>query len=226
MKHLKIFENFGAGNIPDSLVLRREILEFLKAKMAYPNISKDQTFGIQPEGSIVNQVKKLNIYLKESGYSVETYPKLTPAEAKYIEMINKMDFTSKSGYDYEPLLLVDCYEQETKNPIKLGIYFPEMKTPSVEFLQLKPNKLKVIAENKLNSSEIECLFWNGKEIVEGKFEATYINDDRGKEYDEPVQIAYDSYETTDNQKYIIDASFFGSDLAGYEGGEIEDIDFA
>jgi hypothetical protein len=46
MKHLKIFENFGAGNIPDSLVLRREILEFLKAKMAYPNISKDQTFGI------------------------------------------------------------------------------------------------------------------------------------------------------------------------------------
>ncbi len=224
MVNLKMFEEYSSSQPKTMELLMSQTLEFLipDENPETLNLKRKRSFPYKPTTSTFKTAKKLEKKLTEYGYSVTYYPKLSDQENKLLAIKNRLDYSDEIGWDYGPLLLVELSGSE-----KCAIYLDKgdkQGKHSVHFQKIERG-FEVIYFKKATESEIHCLFWNEKEMVEGKFEDVDRHIEPGKDREDPIYITFVSYETSDKKEYFIEGEFYGTYEAGYEFESIYDMGF-
>jgi len=213
MKNLKLYEEF---TYPKEEDLALEIAEFLGTVDIFKNrriYSSNYTANIgknYPAEKIIELVQ----FLKEKNYEVEFFTTSDERTLKALMSVSNIDYSNPfDNFEYGLTFTIMSNFMRYKSCVNIhkGIFSYDV---------LDKSRMREITFNDFNENHIEMLFWNGKNMVTGKFEHADTYRD-----DEMTTLIFDSYETSDSQNYSMSVSAEGSFNAGYDLGDIEEIDF-
>lgn len=213
MKNIKLFEEFNSNPLPKASQLREECLDFLDLTEEFNKRNwRGSKFYL---GKGVEYRKFLDFldFLSDKGYSITTYPEKLGKDTKSAKILYRINMAIPDNGDYSPVVIIDCLDD---NGAKSKYYFSLEGYNSISFGSLRP--YDVLQTPVFTSSDIECLFWDGNDFIEGKFEHTETDQDY-----EIISMFYESYETSNSKKYSMTVSGSGGESEGYQPEDIEDI---
>lgn len=222
MKNIKLFEEFSGKNIPQERDLVLQIVDFLGISGQFnahkrPHWDKSSSFYSKKAFDEVSP-EELYKFLSDQGYSISTYPKLSPSAIKSKILMNKINYSKGFGDEtdgYAFIILIDCIFNDKRAKTCLTIL-----DDSLGILVLGKS-MNDVSIKEWNDRSVEMIFWNGDYLVTGEFEVEDVNRDG-----EIVTIDFVSVVTSDNRKYDLSVSADGSWAAGYELQDIEYLDYS
>jgi hypothetical protein len=222
MKNIKLFEEFNGKNIPQEKDLVLQIVDFLGLTDKFkshrrPYWDKSSSF-IQREAFGNVYPSELYQFLLDQGYSVSTYPELSPSAMKATSLMGKISYSNNfegqsDGYAF--IILIDCTFNNKQAKTCLVISGEDLS------ISVLGDPMQEVSIKKWNENAIEMIFWNGEYLVTGEFDQVDVYRD-----DDIVSINFESSETSDGKSYILSVNATGSWSAGYDLGDIEYLDFA
>jgi hypothetical protein len=213
MKNVKLFEEFNNNHLPKESQLKEECLEFLGLTEEFNKLRWRGSKFYLTKGVEYRKFLDFIDFLLDKGYNIITYPEKLGKDTKSAKVLYKMNMTIPSNNGYSPVVIIDCLDD---NGAKIKYYFSSESERSFYFGRLRP--YDVLETPVFTSREIECLFWDGNDFIEGKFEHTETDRDY-----EIISMFYESYETSNSKKYSMTVSGSGGEYEGYQPEDIEDI---
>jgi hypothetical protein len=212
MQNLKLYEEFSHPKEED---LALEIAEFFDAVDIFKRKRYGQKFKAKlGKNYTPEKIISLIGSLKEKNYEIELYPNMDERALRALISASNIDYSNPiENLEYGLTIIIVSNFMRYKSCINIhnGI---------VSYDVLNKSSMQEIALNEFNENNIEMLFWNGKNMVTGKFEQTEIFREDGM-----TTLIFESYETSDGEEYVMSVSATGSFNAGYDLEDIEDIDF-
>jgi len=213
MWNLKLFEEFNSNPLPKASQLKEECLDFLGLTDEFNKWDwRGSKFHLNKGVEYRKFIDFLD-FLLDKGYNITTYPEKLGKDTKSAKVLYKMNMTIPDNGGYSPVVIIDCLDN---NGIKAKYYFCPEGDNSIHFGSLRP--YDVLQTPVFTSSDIECLFWDGDDFVEGKFEHTETDHDY-----EIISMFYESYETSNSKVYSMTVSGSGGEYEGYQPEDIEYI---
>ncbi len=213
MKNIKLFEEFNNNTLPKASQLKEECLDFLGLTDEFNKRDRRGSRFYLDKGVEYRKFIDFIDFLSDKGYNIITYPENLGKYTKSAKTLYKMNMTIPDNGGYSPVVIIDCLDH---NGAKAKYYFSPEGDNSISFGSLRP--YDVLETPVFTSGEIECLFWDGNDFIEGKFEHTETDRDY-----EIISMFYESYETSNSKKYSMTVSGSGGEYEGYQPEDIEDI---
>jgi hypothetical protein len=213
MKNVKLFEEFNSNTLPKASQLKEECLNFLGLTDEFKKRNWRGSKFYLDKGVEYRKFLDFIDFLLDKGYSITTYPEKLGKDTKSAKVLYKMNMTIPDNGGYSPVVIIDCLDD---NGTKTKYYFSPDGDSSINFGSLRP--YDILETPVFTSNDIECLFWDGDDFVEGKFEHTETDQDY-----EIISMFYESYETSNSKVYSMTVSGSGSEYEGYQPEDIEDI---
>lgn len=187
MKNIKLFEDFS--NEPTFNEIVEKVIKFLdKSKGDLLASNKNRLLVKRAFDSVT--LFEFYDFMNSLGYEIETYPKLSQSALDSRLAVSKINYTNPIGdLKYGLSLLIKSKAGEKRQKTCINIF-----EDSVNIVHLVNYYMEEILIRKINSDEIDMLFWNGSYLVEGEFEHSDTHREDGM-----VALDFESYETSDQK---------------------------
>jgi hypothetical protein len=214
MKYVELYENYSSESKNPIEDIVSNVMKFISDNDTFRESGSYRRFiaGESKKyfwGGLGNPDVLSNVisYLTRYKYKFETYPKLSEYDLKVLSIHNKLNFSDSIGWNYGPCIVIN------DDRIKLCIYLnPDFKF--ARFYKLDKD-LILIKTSHATPDEIDCIFWNGIEIVDAEFNVIECYPD-----DDEKAISHSDYEsikTSDGKEYDANGTFVPDYVGGADG---------
>jgi hypothetical protein len=220
MKYVELYENYSveSKNLIENII--SAVINFMNDAKNYKEFNAykrfinglSNTFIWSADGNS-DSLENIISYLSSNKYDFKTYPVLSEYDLKLLAMQNKLNFSDSIGWDYGPCIVIKSGKME------MCIYIAP-KFGSVRFYLLNDSPLLIKAAHA-TPDEIDCIFWNGNEIVDAEFNVTETYPD-----DDEKTISHSDYEsikTSDGKKYDANGIFVPLYTEGADGVMLDEL---